>query len=214
MPNIVGHRDCAATECPGIMLYNQLSLIRNTSQSKYNALDYSSQFSNQSAYPTLNPGQQATVWIDYKNTGPTAWYNFADGSHPRVNLATSHPINRRSAFGSTWGGDQNRPGTFTQRRNGDGTLSDTSVINPGETAHFQFVLKAPVSIASTTYREYFQPIVEGVTTMNDPGTFLNVTVPTITYSSQFYHQSSYPYIKTGQQANVFIYYRNTGNVAW
>jgi len=36
MPNIVGHRDCAPTECPGQAFYNQLPAVRSTSQSKYN----------------------------------------------------------------------------------------------------------------------------------------------------------------------------------
>jgi len=35
MPNIVGHRDCAPTECPGQAFYNQLPVVRSVAQSKY-----------------------------------------------------------------------------------------------------------------------------------------------------------------------------------
>ncbi|RWZ78946.1 MAG: hypothetical protein EOT04_02635, partial [Candidatus Chaera renei] len=71
---------------------------------------YSAQFVSQSAFPQLDPGQTATVYFQYKNTGGVAWYDdssiatspVGSGAYP-IHLATSQPLNRSSKFyGTGW----------------------------------------------------------------------------------------------------------------
>ena len=99
--------------------------------------------------------------------------------HP-VRLATAHPINRGSGFGSTWGGDQNRAtGIFASVYEADGITpaANQHIAQPGQVAKFSFTLSVPNTMSAGTYPEFFQPISEGLTSMNDPWTFINIIVP-------------------------------------
>ena len=146
---------------------------------------YASAYGSQSAYPTLGvAGSTAVGYFIYKNTGTLPWYddisvNAAPAGTRPVHLATSRPINRRDNFGSAWGGDQNRPsGQFAVVYHADGTPFTTNphVAQPGESVQFSFVYTRAAGLPNGFYYDYFQPIVEGGTTMNDPGTFLGVTL--------------------------------------
>lgn len=185
---------------------------------------YSAQFYNESAFPTLLPGQSTTSWFEYKNTGNATWYdNLGVASAPAnsyvTHIGTSRPINRKSLFGSTWGGDQNRPvGNFANVYLADGiTLtSDQHVVLPGQVAKFEFVFTAPGNVAPGVYREFFQPIADGSSNgaFNDPGTFLDITTQTPTFSSAYAGQSGWPNLTAGQQVTSFLSYKNTGNMPW
>jgi hypothetical protein len=183
---------------------------------------YASAYVGQSAYPTLLPTQQATGFFLYRNTGNQPWYDdttaSAAGQLP-VHLATSHGMNRRSLFGVTWGGDQNRTtGVFHTVYEADGvTLAGNQhVAQPGQIARMDFTLTAPVGTRPGSYREFFQPIVEGTVSgaMNDPWTFLDVTVQPAYYASGYVGQSGYPTVTRGQTATAFFLYRNTGTLPW
>jgi hypothetical protein len=180
---------------------------------------YASKYSAQCAYPAMQAGSSTSCFLSYTNTGYQTWYDdssaAAAGALP-VHLATSHGINRTSAFGSAWGGDQNRPtGTMSAVYEADGTTlaANQHVALPGQIAKFSFSLTAPSNLASGVYQEYFQPIVEGGSTMTDPGTFISITVTDLA-ASAYSTESSYPTIKPTQVAPVSLSYRNAGNVRW
>ena len=183
---------------------------------------YSSAYAGESGYPSLSLGQQTTSYFSYKNTGNMAWYDDASiGSAPAgirpAHLATSHEINRSSAFGATWGGDNNRPsGSFAAVYEADGaTLAGNQhMAQPGQIAKFSFTLAAPNTVAAGTYREFFQPIIEGVTTMNDTSTFLDVTLLPYSYGSAYYQEAAYPTISRGSSTNVYFMYKNIGTAPW
>jgi hypothetical protein len=156
----------------------------------------------------------------YKNSGNQPWYDDttagANGAHP-VHLATSHSVNRYSLVGTWWGGDQNRPaGTFAAVYEADGTTlaADQHVAQPGQVIKFNIKFFGPTNLPAGTYREFFQPIVEGLTNMNDPWTFLDVTVQDPVYASAYAGQSTYPVIPRGSSANSYIQYKNAGNTTW
>lgn len=183
---------------------------------------YSSQFVNESTgYVSLATGNTTTQWIDYKNTGTAPWYDSisagAAGVMP-VHLATSHPISRTSIFGASWGGDDNRPAVdFSAVFDADDNTSTSNqhVVQPGQIARFAFVLSAPASAKPGTYQEYFEPLQEGGTVMNDPGTYMYVVVAPPTYSSSFVTESGgYYTINPGSQGSAWFEYRNTGNEPW
>ncbi|HSX02877.1 MAG TPA: hypothetical protein VLI05_06230 [Candidatus Saccharimonadia bacterium] len=183
---------------------------------------YTSAYVSQSPYPSLLPGQSAPSWFQYKNTGNQIWYDNTSaagaGALP-IHLATAHPLNRHSAFGATWGGDQNRTdGNFAAVYEADGTTlaADQHAVAPGQIAKFAFTLTAPSTIKAGTYREFFQPIVEGTAdgAMNDPWTFLDITVQPAYFSSSYVGQSPYPAIARGSSATSYFLYRNNGTLPW
>ncbi len=190
-------------------------------------MTYSSSYSGQSAYPTIPHGSSADSYLQYKNTGNQAWYDdtsAASNSAKPVHLASSRPINRFSLVGTWWAGGQNRPTVtpggstrnFQTVYEADGTTlaGDQHVVLPGQIARFGIKFFGPTNLSPGTYREFFQPIVEGGTTMNDPGTFLDVVVIPLTYSSSYSGQSAYPTIPHGSSADSYLQYKNTGNQAW
>lgn len=173
---------------------------------------YSAQWAGQSAYPTLASGNQTTVHVDYRNTGSQAWSS--SGANP-VRLGLSHPRDRSSPFYSSSWISPNRAGSFIGRVNGDGSVTTTSTIQPGETARFEFAVTAPPVNSTTTFQEYFQPVVEGVTWLQDYGVFLNVTVQPRTYSYAFAGQTYPPAVlQPGQRRTVTLDLTNTGTATW
>jgi hypothetical protein len=132
--------------------------------------DYTAKFQTQSAFPTIAQGGHSNAFFSAKNSGNVAWYDDTSlssapaGTKP-VHLATTNPINRSSVFsGGAWGSGNNRPAvTFSAVYEADGTTLATNqhVVQPGQIAKFSFTFSVPSNKAAGTYREYFQPIVEG-----------------------------------------------------
>ncbi len=220
--NYTPHRpDSAYTLVSGAYYYGNYNFINffNSWFTTTWAGDYVTTYIGQSAYPSLPAGGSTTVYLTYRNSGNKPWYDQttagAAGALP-IHLATANPLNRTSLLGSTWGGDQNRPAlTFNTVYHTDGTAygSNPHVAIPGESVKFSFTLTAANTVAPALYREFFQPIVEGGSTMNSVGTFLDVTV-TPTYLSQYSSQSAYPSVLPGETATSYIRYKNIGNLNW
>ncbi len=187
------------------------------------AANYSSAYAGQSAYPSLLQTQNGSVFLKYKNVGNTTWYDDTSvGSAPTgslpVHLSTSHGLNHSDPLGQQWGGDRTRPaGNVTAVYEADGTTLATNqhVVTPGQIAAYQFSLRVPRSLAPGVYREFYQPIVEGGSIMNDPYTFLDVVVTAADYRSAYAGQCAYPTLTAGgASASCYLRYKNVGNIAW
>ena len=171
---------------------------------------YSCQWNSQSTYPEMNPSAYTTVWIKFKNTGEATWYNYGD--HP-IRLGTSHNQDRNSPFYKHTWISENRPATLVEKE-----------VKPGGIGTFQFYLLAPTTPGN--YQEYFQPLVEGVTWMEDWGVFLNITVKDTTttektteqntpeYQAKWNSQSAYISLKPGEAQKVWVKFKNTGTKSW
>lgn len=121
---------------------------------------YRSSWVEQSPYLTLAPGTSAGLWVRLRNTGTETWYR--DGETP-TRLGTARPEDRPSAFytPSDW---------LAPNRIG---LSE-EVVRPSEVGTFAFTVTAPSQPG--IYREYFRPVVDGVTWMNDEGIYWDLVV--------------------------------------
>ncbi len=120
----------------------------------------SCEWHSQSGYLTLNPGEAQKVWVKYKNTGDTIWYNYGDNP---TRLGTSNPLDRNSGFVKHTWLSSNRPTS----------LKETQV-KPGEYGTFEFYAEAPDT--SGEFKEYFRPVIEGITWLNDVGLYWTFTV--------------------------------------
>lgn len=168
---------------------------------------YAAAWAGQSAYPLINPGQTAAVYIDYRNTGTATWYN--DGPHA-VRLGTDTPPDRNSPSRHPSWISPNRPGSFSGRVSG-GTVTPASSIAPGQTARFAFTVTGP---PAGNYREYFRPLSEGRTWFGPPNTvYLDVnTAPR--YSATWVGQSAPAALSGSGEQTAWIEFRNTGNQTW
>ncbi|HUC20305.1 MAG TPA: hypothetical protein VMR98_02305, partial [Candidatus Polarisedimenticolaceae bacterium] len=182
---------------------------------------YANAFSAGSSAPTLRPTESTNAFISYVNTGNVAWFDnlsvfSSPGSLP-VHLATSHAINRSSLFGTDWGGDNNRPASVfgaVYESNGTTLASNQHVAGPGQIAKFNIPLKVPAQQAANTYREYFQPIVEGGSTMNDPATFTDVAVSNQPIAKFASSSSNNFTMNPGATSTLTLTFTNTGNSSW
>jgi hypothetical protein len=184
------------------------------------AAPYTAVYYSQSAYPQINPGQQANVFLEYQNLGSKIWYDDQGlsgapaGTKP-IHLATANPVNRLSSFGSTWPGAARPAVNFSAVYEYDGvTLAvNQHVAQPGQIVKYSFAFSATTSQLAGIYNEFFQPVVEGSSTdwFNDPGTYLGVTVNSVR-SLSYVEESGYPTIAPSQsQSSNYIKFKNTGN---
>lgn len=121
---------------------------------------YQAQWVQQSSSVSVEPAGTASVWVEFKNTGNTAWA--AEGATP-TRLGTSRRLDRGSSFyDASW---------ITPNR---AAAMSPAVVNPGEVARFTFNLNAPDKVGK--YREYFQPVVDGVAWLNDVGLYWDIAV--------------------------------------
>ncbi len=102
----------------------------------------------------LTHGQRYYMTMIAKNTGNVPWYR------GQVNLATWQPQDHPSPVKDwTWPSTQNnRPGYFNE-----------DVVQPGQTANYDFWVLAPVKPG--TYWEHYNLVAEGITWMNDNGLY-------------------------------------------
>jgi len=118
---------------------------------------------SQSGYATLSSGQAANLWVKVQNTGSVTW------TRGQVNLGTSHDRDRVSPFTREGG---NPSGWVSPNR----VQFEESSVAPGQTATFSFWVRND-GVGAGTYREYFQPVADGVGWMADTGIYWEVTVP-------------------------------------
>jgi hypothetical protein len=111
---------------------------------------------NRTDLADIKPGQRYYLSVNVKNTGNTTWRPGA------VNLGTSGPRNRGSGFyDQTWL-SASRPGTIDR------------VVAPGQSGNFSFWVTAPYD--NVTRQEYFQPVAENITWLEDRGLYWQFTV--------------------------------------
>ena len=181
---------------------------------------YKATFHSQSNYPTLVVGDSKKVYFQYSNDGNVPWYDdtltASKGKQP-VHLATTWPINRTSKFADSWPAP-NRPNlNFSAVYEADGTTlaSNQHTVQPGQIARFEFNLRAGFDQQLGTSREYFQPVLEGAPNWDMSGySYLDVTTEAQRFRATYSTQSPYPTIQRGQAKQIFIQYKNTGNVFW
>jgi hypothetical protein len=130
-----------------------------------NRPDYKASFHSQGGYPTVSKGDSTYTFVRFKNTGSSPWYDDASnwpGKSP-VRLATTWPINRQSVFSSNWPFTSRPTVRFYKVLLADGTTLAPSqnAVQPGQVAEFVIPIDVPLTATSGSYREYFQPIVEG-----------------------------------------------------
>ncbi|HWB38945.1 MAG TPA: hypothetical protein VG604_01770 [Candidatus Saccharimonadales bacterium] len=169
--------------------------------------------------PTIAQNTASPAFFEFKNTGNVAWLDdtsITAGVHP-VHLAATNPINRASKFGAAFAKTDRPDFNFSAVYESDGVTlaANQHRVEVGQIAKFSFVLTAPQTLATGTYREYFQPILEGGNPWSMGNyAWLDVTVAAASNKAQFYTQSAYPTIHRGNTASVFISYKNVGNLAW
>jgi hypothetical protein len=100
---------------------------------------------------SLQPSQKVFIGFTAKNTGNVTWIN--SGANP-VRIGTSSPQDRTSLFCDASWLSCSRPAA----------LKEASVA-PGQNGTFEFWYQAPQTPGS--YREHFNPLVEGSIWMND-----------------------------------------------
>lgn len=142
---------------------------------------------------SMNPGETFQAWVKLENTGNTTWSKSGQNT---VLIGTDHERDRVSAF------------TRTTRI---GALQEASV-PPGGTGTFNISLTAPEK--SGYYKEYFTPVVEGVTWMADSGMYFDTTVFGEEYDAEFLEVNASKEWERGGKYLVKIKIRNLGQKAW
>jgi hypothetical protein len=180
---------------------------------------YGSTYSTEGSSPVLLPGQSGSTFISYLNSGNIPWYDSttagAAGVQPVV-LETSHSIGRSSVFGSTWGTGQDYPATtFAAVYNPDGTTlaSNQHIAQPGQIVKFAFTMTAPTQTSAAAYTEYFQPVLQGGSTMNDPGTYLQPSIISGSVGANTDGTQTVTLLP-GASTSVTLHFTNVGNTTW
>ncbi|MFH1284807.1 MAG: SpoIID/LytB domain-containing protein [Candidatus Peregrinibacteria bacterium] len=153
-----------------------------------------------SKYPpkSMNGGESFTAWVKLKNTGNTTWRKSGDNT---ISLGTDHDRDRVSLFVPK--------SSFPKTR--IGMLQEDSVA-PGETGTFVMNLVSPEQAGY--YKEYFTPVIEGVTWMADSGMYFETTVFGDTYAAQLEKISASADWQQGEKYLVYIKLRNLGQETW
>lgn len=130
---------------------------------------YSAQAVTQDIPRYVDPGAVLNLAIYVKNTGTMPWFGDASACEnvPHVRLGTAREKDRNSILYNP--GDANWRGA-------NRLLMQEKRVNPGETATFTFSSHAP--LVQDVFKEYFQPVVEGVSWLDSKEATVAVRVYT------------------------------------
>lgn len=140
-------------------------------------------------------GQTATATITLRNTGTTTWKR--DGVN-RIRIGTENPRDRISRFIQPPG---NRLGNMVQ-----------SEVLPGGTAEFKVKLKAP--LREGVYREYFTPVIEGVSWLENKGAYLEFIVSESKYKAKYLGTGNMDTFLPGEKKQIWMEFMNMGRRDW
>ncbi len=143
----------------------------------------------------IDGGTDLSLWVKLRNSGNSIWRKSGDNT---VVLGTDHERDRFTRFLP--------PGTTRL-----GGLEEDEV-RPGEIGTFRMNLKAPTKAGY--YKEYFTPVVEGQTWMEDSGMYFETTVFGDLYASEVVSWTSANKWKQGEKYVIWIKIRNLGKATW
>jgi hypothetical protein len=122
---------------------------------------YHASWSAQSADPTVDAGDTATLVVALKNTGSRGWYK--DRTAEQVSLGTNDPQDaEHPELAANWL-SANRPASTT-----------TAYVGPGEVGWFEFTVRAPALPGD--YRLALRGVIDGVSWLEDDGIYFTITV--------------------------------------
>jgi hypothetical protein len=149
----------------------------------------------------LSAGQTAWLVVKATNTGNTTWQQTGTN---QVDLATDRSTGRSSRFATGAWLSPNTPAKM-----------DESSVAPGGTATFEFPIQVPPG--GGTFNEYFNPVVQNITYLNnDVGQYFGIGVGG-SYSWQWQSQSSstdLSNVAAGSSFTVTVHAKNTGTATW
>ncbi|MBU0982184.1 N-acetylmuramoyl-L-alanine amidase [Patescibacteria group bacterium] len=200
IPNLVGHRDLAATACPGENAYDYLPEIRaivGESQDNRRHLNNRDDFSYEEVGDrellTLSPNEIASVTIKIKNTGSKSWDS---STFLTVNADT----------------EAEKSLTVAKDEQKSVARMKESTVTPGQTATFTFQVKGNTTGGLVNLD--MTPIFNGTektTHYMDLGAY--VTNPLLKYSVASTQVSS-GVLKPGESTKVIIKLKNTSTLTW
>lgn len=127
---------------------------------------YHAQWVSQNAYPTLRVGQSYQFEVNIRNTGTATW------TRGIVNLGTDRGRDRIPEFVRDDVVGHSASGWISPNR----VELVQSQVAPGETGTFRFWMSVPGDRVAGVYREYFRPVADGITWLDDWGIYWDVTV--------------------------------------
>ncbi|MFA4930521.1 MAG: hypothetical protein WC570_01485 [Patescibacteria group bacterium] len=150
--------------------------------------EYSYKWISQSSYVQLYPEEETQFWVLIENTGQATW----DKNLP-IHLGTDRQPDRQSIFydSSDW---------LTTNRAGE--LTEDTVVPPGGRAVFLFNIIAPNQPG--THREYFRPVIENVSWLEDYGIYWDITVKPKENETTIPNDSTDNYITDGSYRSQLL----------
>jgi hypothetical protein len=161
----------------------------------------------------LKASQKVEARMAFKNEGVQIWPTSGNNS---VTIATSSPINRASHFSYGWPSLARPTSSPARVLNSDGSLSsDQTKVLPTQIAEFTFDISVPIGTKPGTYREWFEPILEGaqIWWMNTK-TYVDVTVEETRFVAEPVKNTASISLKGSQQTVIIKSFRNSGNIDW
>lgn len=143
----------------------------------------------------ISRNQTATATLTLKNTGTITWKRSGEN---RLRIGTENPRDHISRYIPT-------PGT----RLAEMTQAE---VKPGETAEFKIKLRAPAR--EGVYREYFTPVIEGVSWLENKGTYLEFVVSDSSYKAKYLGTQNMETFAPGQKKLVWMEFMNMGRRDW
>lgn len=158
---------------------------------------------------TLPQGASSMFEVRFRNTGTTVW------RQGTTNLGTERDRDRTPYFirEDVTGG--NPSGWIRDNRVG---LVESQV-NPGDIGTFRFYYTAPDLMPAGTYREYFRPVIDGLSWLPQTDFDLSWDI-TVTESvasltkTEWVSQNSNPTLAHGQSYQFEVQFRNRGRETW
>jgi len=130
------------------------------------AASYSAQWVWQNAYPTLERNQCYRFVVQFRNSGTATWYPDI------VHLGTDRPQDRIPGFIR----EDRCTGQTSGWISGNRVALQESSVPPGGIGSFAFWYTVTPDHAFGVFREYFRPVADGITWMEDWGVYWDVAV--------------------------------------
>lgn len=148
-----------------------------------------------STKPYLKHGEIADVRLEIKNTGNVIW----EKSGPnKIMLGTQKP--------------QDHPSQLLARPNARLAGLEENEVKPGASGHFRMSIKAPNTVGLN--REYFAPVIEGVTWLPFKENYLEIFVYDTNYAAKYLKMNDTASFLPGEKRLISLQLQNIGGKIW